>query len=259
MVAVSAVAQDVYPPRVLVTVSGLVGGEDVDVTRQVAGTRTRVRGGLAFIAPAGSFLVLDAELPFGIPVTYVAEVDGTEYASTTTTYSLPSSAPVWSDAISGRAAEAVIRAWPEKAFTREGSDLTLASGRRAAISAPFGQFTGQIEAYLPSTTARRVFEDLIRNATSGIVQIRQAGGYDDVDAYVHVRAYQVRRYSQDGTDERRTVVVDVAEVDGWYGGLEAAGYTLQDVADVYESPLTLQDLADDFATLLDVAQAEFVA
>jgi hypothetical protein len=72
-VRVTVDEQDVYPPRVLVTVTGLTIGDFVTVYRVVAGERTAVRQGAAEAVDV-AFLVLDAELPFGTPVRYVAVV-----------------------------------------------------------------------------------------------------------------------------------------------------------------------------------------
>jgi hypothetical protein len=161
------------------------------------------------------------------------------------------------DAITGLAAEVVIGAWPSKSRTRRSSRFTLATGKTVVVAAPPAQFEGQIELFIETDSSRRNLQDLLDGATASVIQIRQPGGYEDVDCYVAVLGYDVQRYSQDGTDERRTVALDVVEVDGWSLTLVSAGYTLQDLADVYDG-LTLQDLADDYATLLLLAQAELI-
>jgi hypothetical protein len=120
-----------------------------------------------------------------------------------------------------------------------------------------GQFEGDITFYFETETARTQFDQLLTSATEGVIQIRQAGGYSSIDCYVSVVSDQEDRYSQDGSDERREWTIHAVEVDGWAAGLETRGFTLQDIADFYGTAGTLQDLANDFSTLLQVAQADW--
>jgi hypothetical protein len=256
-IVITADEQDVYPPRVLVSVTGLAGGEFVDVYRVVAGVRTQLRGGFA-IADDVAFLVLDAELPFGTPVHYIAVIDSTdEYATTPATYALPGGKVAITDAITGLAAEVVILAWPEKRHERDSSVFRLQDGRTAVVAGPPVQFTGTIELFVASDSARANLVNVLQAATAGTVQIRQPGGYADVDCYVSVLNHAVRRWSQDGSDERRIVALEVAEVSAWSSDLTARGYTYADLEAVYTG-LTYADLAGDYATYLDLAQAELI-
>jgi hypothetical protein len=257
-VAIIATEQDSYPPRVLVTVTGLTLGDDVEVFRQVAGQRTALRAGAAADVGDTSFLVLDAELPFGTSVAYVAVVNSsTEYATANHTYVLPGGKVVVSDAISGAAAEVVILAWPAKVRERAAASFRLASGETVVVSGPRPMFTGRIDLFVDTDGARVALDQLLSTATSNTVQIRQPGGYADVDCYVAVLTDEVRRFSQDGSDPRRVFSLEVAEVVGWAPDLEALGYTYQDLADVYAG-LTYNDLAGDYATYLQLAQAELI-
>jgi hypothetical protein len=256
-IAIAADEQDVYPPRVLVSVTGLAGGEFVEIFRVVAGVRTAVRGGAAVVDDV-AFLVLDAELPFGIPAHYVAVVDSAaEYATTPVTYALPGGKVAISDAITGLAAEVVIMAWPEKRHERDSSVFRLASGRTAVVAGPPVQFTGAIDVFTATDSSRDNLINVLQSATAGTVQIRQPGGYADVDCYVSVLNHTVKRWSQDGTDERRVITLEVAEVSGWSSELTARGYTYADLESVYTG-LTYADLAGDYATYLDLAQAELI-
>lgn len=258
MPAITAVEQDDYPPRVLVSVTGLTIGDAIELYRVVGGERTLVRAGSDDAVPDTSFLRTDAELPFGVPVSYVAVVnETTEYATSSTTYVLPGGKVAMSDAITGTAAEVIIMAWDAREYDRQATVYKV-GGRNVVVSADLGMFEADIDIYVDTTSATESVLSLLRVATEGVIQIRQPGGYDGIDCYVSVLRAAERRHSQDGSDQRRYWTLAVAEVEGWAPALEAQGTTLQDIADAYTG-LTLDDLSDDYATLLAIAQAEFSA
>jgi hypothetical protein len=256
-VAVTADEQDVYPPRVLVTVTGLTAGDDVAVYRVVSATRTAVRAGTTTDAPGAAWLTVDAELPFGVPVSYLAVVNGAEYTTAgPVTYTLPGGKVVVSDAITGQAAEVIIGAWPELEYGRP-STRFVAGGRNVVVSGSMPGFTSEVEFLLLSVSSADNLMQLLRSATQGIVQIRQLGGYDDVDCYVQVSNVRRRRFSQDGSDPKRLVVCIATEVEAWAPELEAQGFTYADLAAAYDPAGTYADLAGDFTDYLELAQAEF--
>jgi hypothetical protein len=224
----------------------------------VGGERTAVRAGADDSVTDPAFVRVDAELPFGVPVHYVAVVnDDQEFATSPVTYVLPGGKVVVTDAITGAAAETVIVSWPDQVYDRQSSVFKV-GGRNVAVVGDLGMATGDIELYTEQTSSHNTLMELLRTATEGVVQIRQPGGYDGIDSYQSVLGVTVRRYSQDGSDPRRTHVVRAAEVEGWAPALEATGFTLGDIADAYDG-LTLNDLAADYATLLALAQGDFSA
>lgn len=251
----TAVEQATYPPRVLLTLADLTIGDDVALYRVVSGVRTAVRAGTAVDVTDPSFLVLDAEIPFGVPVSYVAVVNGVEYSTSPVTYTLPGGKVVLSDAITGLAAEVVVSAWPAQSYDPRSSVFRVA-GRNIVVSQPAAMWTGTLELYVEATSSVENLRALIANATEGILQIRQPGGYDGVDAYFVAVGVAIRRYSQDGSDERRIIALDAVEVEGWAPAMEAAGFTYADLEAAYTG-LTYADLAGDYATYLLLAQAEF--
>jgi hypothetical protein len=258
MTAIAAIEQGSWPVRVLVSVTDLPDGSVVELYRQVAGVRTLVRAGYVASSSGGAVLRTDAELPFGVPVSYVAVVDGTdEYATSATTYVVTGGRVAVTDAVAGTAAEVTVLAWGEKAHDADNT-LFRVSGRTVVVGAPLAQPTSAVELFTLSSSSAANLTTVVKSATSGVVQFRQPGGYDGVDGHYAVLRLVERRWSQDGSDERRRWILDLAETDGWAPILEAAGYTLQDIADVYDG-LTLDDLATDFTTLLDVAQGVFEA
>lgn len=250
--------QGVYPPRAALAVSGMTLADQLDVYRVVAGQRTLVRGGHVDSVTDTGFFVVDAELPFGIPVSYVAVINGaTEYTSSATTYSLPRDHPVLTDAITGLSAEVVIMAADDKTYGRDAARFRV-GGRNLVVGAPFGQAEGRYELYFETTVGRENLMDLLTSATQGVVQLRQAltGTYEDVDAYLAVDGITTSRYSQDGSDPRRLVTIDYAEVQPWSDELLATGFTYGDVETFY-SGLTYADAAGDYATYLDAVQGDF--
>lgn len=256
-VVITATQQDVYPPRVLVAVTGLTLLDDVELYRSVAGVRTALRGGSVVDTDDTVLNRTDSEQPYGVPVTYVAVVNGTtEYATSAHTYVLTGGKVALSDGITGASAEVVISAWPDKSWSPQASTFS-AGGRNYTVKGPLGQYVGQVELFTETTSAATNLMNLMRSATQGIVQARQPGGYDGVDAYWSVTGIREVRHSQDGTDQRRRWTLTVVEVDAWPAALIAAHYTLGDLADAFAGG-TLQDIADAFAggTLLDIALAD---
>lgn len=270
-VAIAAVEQDVYPPRVQVTVTGLTTTHQLDVYRSVGGQRTLVRGGHVDSLTDTAFIVTDAELPFAVPVTYIAVVDDTtETATTPASHTLPGGKAVISDAISAQAVECQVTADGGHQFTRDSVRMRIGdtsrgsvTGRNVTVTGPAGQSEGSYEVFTATTVAHQQLLTLLATATEATVQLRQPGTsllsgdpYEQFDAYLTVDQWTWRRFSQDGSDPRRLTTIQYAECDGWSPGLEARGVTYQELVDFYAGG-TYADLVGDFATYLALAQAEF--
>jgi len=253
----TVVVQDTYPDRLLLTVAGLVDGNTYSITRRVAGSTVRVpvRGADNLPMTSDAAVFVDAEEPFGVELTYTLTIDGTDAESELVTVTLAGGKVALSDAIAGNAAEVVILAWPDKSYEVPGSVFKV-PGRNIVVSGQAGGWEGGLELFTETNDARANVIDLIGSATSGILQLRQAGGYEDVDAYVWVRKFAVVRWSQDGSDPRRVLALDVVEVEPWAPGLASSTFTWADVAAAYTGQ-TWADLADDFDTWLEVAQGDF--
>lgn len=258
-VAISAVEQDFYPPRILVSITGLTLTDDVIVYRVISAQRTELRAGSVQDIADTSFLVLDAELPFGVPVTYLAVVNSvTEYSTSATTYILGDGGDdtkvVFTDAVSGAGAEAIIVAWPDKQYAPQ-SAVFVVGGRQLAVSTGgVGMYTADIELVFEATTSLDNFYTLLNTATEGVIQFRADTSESD---YWTVQRITESRYSNDWDDERRTVLISVAQVESWAAALEARGFTYQDVADYYGASGHYTDVSDDYATYLAVAQGDF--
>lgn len=249
--------QTVYPNRVLISVTGLTVGQLVSVSRIPAGstTRTAVRGADAITVTTGTLVLVDAEAPFGVLLTYYLTVDQVDTSSVTVTLSLTKAA--LSDAISGNSAEVVVLAWPEKRIERTSSVFAV-GGRNIVVSGQAGGFSGTIDLFVETDDTKNNVLDLLRDATSGIVQLRsdQSATSDGFDCYIVAQSWVEQRYSQDGTDERRIISMDVVSTTAWGPTLESSTFTLADIALAYPASV-LRDIADDYATLLDLALGDF--
>lgn len=261
VVAIAVTVQDgVWPPRNAVAVTGLSAGVDfVSVFRVVGGEATRVRSGTSDgLVSDSSFVVTDAEYPFGVPVFYRARVNAVDiYETAPATYTLPGGNVAITDAITGLSAEVRTLAWESRTRTRTSTRFRV-SGRNVVVTGPLGQFESELSLFTETATAGANLLALLDAATGAIVQYRsaQSGTYSN-DCYMVVDAFTESRWSQDGSDERRIWTLQVAEVDPWASELEASVYTLQDIYDFYGASATLADLAADHATLLDVATADW--
>jgi hypothetical protein len=247
--------QSVYPPRALLSVTELAVGDSVQLYRSVSGVRTAVRAGSSSSVTDPSFLRVDAELPFGVPVTHIAVVNGLEYAATAVTYTLTGGKVALSDAVGGRSAEVVIFAWPERTYDRAASRFRV-GGRNVVVSGDLVGSQDDVSLYLETTSSVDNVMALLRAATQGVIQVRQPGGYDGVDTYWSVLSVAIRRWSQDGSDQRRILVMEVVEVESWAPTLQAAAYTYADLEAAYTG-LTYADLEADYAAYLLLAQASF--
>jgi len=246
-----------WPQSVQVTAGGLTAGQVVTINRTPAGSTTAVtmRGADAVTMTTDTLTKVDAEAPFGTALTYRLIVDGVTTAIAITTLTLTGGKVALTDAISGDAAEVVVLAWPEKKWERASSVFAV-GGRNIVVSGQAAGFTGTIDLFTETNDAKHNVFELFQSATSGIVQIRQDGTYDGVDAYISALSFSEQRYSQDGSDERRILSLDVVETGAWAPTLESPGFTLDDIKAAYVG-MTYTDLAAAYGTLLDLALGDF--
>ena len=256
------VQDEVYPARVQVTATNLTIGDVITISRSAAGSTTRVaiRGANEITAASTTLVLSDAEQPFGVELTYRLTIGETteeqrDVAEATVTVTLVGGKVVLSDAIAGNAVEVVVLSWPSKRRTRPTSVFPVA-GRNIVVSGTRGQFEGTIELFCETTAEVEAVNALLQSATSGVLQLRQAGPYDGVDCYFVTTSDDETRYSQDGSDERRVYALDVIETTAWTFTQSSGTYTLQDIADYY-SGYTLATLAADYPTLLAIAGGSY--
>lgn len=244
----------VWPPRVLLTATGLDIGSTVYIYRVVAGQRTLVRG-TGVPVTATTIVITDAEIPFGIGVTYVLTVVGDDATTTSVSYTLPGGKVAISDAITAAAAETVVLSWPNQDQDAVAS-VFVVDRKNIVVHSGLGQYRSTVDLYTETTAGGDALDAVLNNATSGIVQIRQPGGYDGVDGYWAVLGVGKVRWSQDGSDQRRIWTVDVAEVDAWASGFSARGFTYANVITKYTG-LTYANWGTDYATYLLAMQGDY--
>lgn len=218
-----------------------ISGKFLTTTTDVPADTVTITGGAAAVSRA---------LVLGVLVD-----DPIELSATPITVTLTGGKVAISDAVNGTSAEVVISAWPTKKRSRESSRFNI-NGRMVVVSGPLSTFESDIELFTESDSSRENLVSVLDTATSGIVQIRQPGGYEDVDCYVSVTEVDISRYSQDGSDPRRLWTLSAVEVDPWPSTFITQTNTLQDLADAFTG-LTLASIAGTYSTLLQIAQADF--
>lgn len=235
-------------PLVALAVTGFTPGESVGIGRYVAGVRTWVRGAEPADIADDALVRFDAEHPFGVSVYYVAEVEGAEADTTTpTVYTLPSGLVILSDAITGQSAEVTVVDWDEKRYERKAS-LFRVGGRTVVVSGLRGQFTAEITLVTETDAARLALSTLLDTATAGVLQLRQSGGYDDIDCYFAVLTESRRRVNHRVANQRRLWPLEIAETQAWAPELSTMSFTFADVDAAYAG-LTFADLDVDYAGL----------
>jgi len=244
--------QSVFPPRNLVSVTGLEADDitSVSMFRQQGTDLTGVRAASGVDTTGADVLLrVDAEQPFGVAVNYAAtltDVNGISW----TVYSGPITSTVdgdvISDAVQGTGAKVFIEAWDDKKRTRDATVFNV-GGRLVVVGKPRSGAQGTVSVSTDTDDAGDALQEVLANATEGVILIRKQVTLAGVDGYLALI----------DDDERRTWSIpyriwdlSTAEAEAWPDSLEAAGFTLQDIANNYS---TLSDLATDFVTLLAIA------
>jgi hypothetical protein len=93
--------------------------------------------------------------------------------------------------------------------------------------------------------------DVLDNATEGVILVRKQNSLSRLDG-----SYALLSDNEAPTwyDEFRWFSLDVVKADDWPDVMEAAGFTLQDIANNFS---TLADIAAAFPTLLAIALYDF--
>lgn len=254
---ITATAQSVFPPRNLASVTGLTGDDIVTATvyRQVGSTLTPVRAASSVdVTGASALLRIDAEQPFGVSLTYAAvltDVNGNQWTVSSGAITSTVSSDVISDAIRGTGAAVHIESPLEKKRDREATQFN-AGGRIIVVgrprSAPSMTFTVRTETDEDGDALNEVLDA----ATEGVILVRKQSSLTRLDG---TYALLSDNEAPNWYDEFRWFTLDVIKADDWPDVMEAAGFTLQDLADNFS---TLQDIATFFPTnLLAIALYDF--
>jgi hypothetical protein len=257
--AITASAQTASPPRNLVSVTGMAVENIVAATvyRVVGSARVAVRAADEVdVTGQDALLRVDGEQPFGVAVSYSAEledVNGNVWTVTTaSTITSTVTGDVISDAIRGLGAVVTIASWPDKKRDRDATQFNV-GGRIVVVSRPRSSASATILVRTADAEQGDALDEVLGSATEGVVLIRKQATMAGVDGYLVVLSDSEDRNWYDAV---RRWTLDVVETEAWPSILEAAGFTLQDVADNYT---TLADLSAENATLLALAMRDFGA
>lgn len=254
---VNASAQSVFPPRNIVSATGLTGDDIVTVSllRQAGSTLVPVRAATSMdVTGQASFLRVDAEQPFGVSVNYAAvltDVNDTQW----TVYSGPITSTVTSDVISDavRGVGAAVKIESPLGWKRDRSATQFnVNGRIVVVGRPRSARAATITVRAETDEDGDALNELLDNATEGTILLRKQTSLDRLDG-----TYALLDDEEDPNwyDEFRWFQLNVVKSDDWPDAMEAAGFDLQDIADNFT---TLQDIANFFpGTLLDIALYDF--
>ncbi len=254
---VNATAQSAFPPRNLVSATGLTGDDVVTATlyRQVGTGLTAVRAASNIdVTGQSSLLRVDAEQPLGVSLNYAAVLTDL-YGQQWTVYSGPITSTVVSDVISDaiRGVGAAVKIEAPLGWKRDRDSTSFNINGRIVVqgrprSAPSGTITVRTE----TDDDGDALNELLDNATEGTILLRKQTSLTRLDG-----TYALIDDQEDPNwwDEFRWFQLNVVKSDDWPDVMEAAGFTLQDIANNFS---TLQDIANFFTgTLLDIAQFDF--
>jgi hypothetical protein len=253
---VNATPQSVFPPRNLVAATGLTADDITTITlyRQVGTDLIPVRAASGIdVTGQSSFLRVDAEQPFGISLNYAAILTDV-YGQQWTAYSGPITSTVTSDVVSdairGVGAAVKIESPLEKKRDRDATQFNV-GGRIVVVGRPRSAPSSSISVRTETDEDGDALNGILDNATEGVILVRKQTSMSRLDG-----TYALLSDNEAPTwyDEFRWFTLDVVKADDWPDVMEAAGFTLQDIADNYS---TLADLAAAFSTLLAIALYDF--
>lgn len=254
---VNATPQSVFPPRNLVSATGLTGDDIVTISlrRQAGSNLVPVRAASSIdVTGQASFLRVDAEQPFGISVNYAAlltDVNGVQW----TVYSGPITSTVASDVVSdairGVGAAVKIESPLEWKRDRDATQFNV-NGRIVVVGKPRSSRSGTLTVRTETDDAGDAMNELLDSATEGTILVRKQVSLSRLDGtYTLLDDTE----SPNWYDSYRWFAMSIVKGDDWPDVMEAAGFTLQDIANNFS---ILSDIAAFFpGTLLSIAQYDF--
>jgi PIN domain nuclease of toxin-antitoxin system len=254
---VNATPQSVFPPRNLVSATGLTGDDIVTISllRQAGSLLVPVRAASSIdVTGQASFLRVDAEQPFGISVNYAAvltDVNGTQWTVFSGPITSTVASDVVSDAIRGVGAAVKIESPLEWKRDRDSSQFNI-NGRIVVVGKPRSSRSGTLTVRTETDDDGDAMNELLDQATEGTILVRKQVSLSRLDGtYSLIDDTE----SPNWYDEFRWFALNVVKSDDWPDVMEAAGFTLQDIANNFS---ILSDIAAFFPTnLLAIAQYDF--
>jgi hypothetical protein len=254
--AIAITQQATTPPRNVCTVTGMLAEQisSASIYEVVGSTRIPVRAATAVaVSGADTLLRVDAEQPFGVAVTYQADLtdaNGNTWTVAASPVTSTVSTDIVSDAINGIGAAVQLQDWPSKDRTRE-TTLFNVGGRMVGVSKRRSGFKSTISLRTEDLASGNALEQVLDGATEGVLQIRSQVSNALTDCYVLVTDDSE---APQWINDYRFWSFSAVEAEGWPLTLEAAGFTLADINNNYTS---LQDINNANATLLALALRAF--
>lgn len=254
--ALVASPQTVFPPRTLASVTGMAAEDIVTATifRQLDSDRTPVRAASAVdVTGVDVLLRVDAEMPLGLAASYVAaltDVNGLTWEVSSGSITASADGDIISDAVNGIGAQVLIEAPWDKSRERDSTQFNV-GGRLVIVSRRRSGATATVTVRTDTDQDGDALDQVLQGATEGVVMIRKQTSLSRLDGYYAVTADTERPHWY---DQVRWWDLTTVQVEAWPDVLEAAGFTLQDVADNYS---TLADVSAAFSTLLAIALYDF--
>lgn len=242
-----------------IAVTGLVAGDVVAVWREWDGHSELVRGAYGATSLSTAMVLGDISVPFGIEVTYRAQVGGEQVTDTITVPEVDGG-HVLSDPLTGEyvLVRQLVAGGDDRGNEFRGSVLRPA-GRDKPV-AIYDVRSADAGSWLMQTRTAEATAALKALLAAGGPLVHRPGspGLLDFPATEVIQPLSVTR-SLLGVDGR-TWSIPYEVVDEPDPDLAVSLSTLQDLADAYDT-LTLDDLATDFAglTLLDVATTDWAS
>jgi hypothetical protein len=254
---INATPQSVFPPRNLVSATGLTGDDITTITlyRQIGSDLGAVRaaGGID-VTGQSSFLRVDAEQPFGVSLNYAAvltDVNGAQWTVFSGPITSTVESDVISDAIRGVGAAVMIESPLEWKRDRDTTTFNI-NGRIIVQGKPRSARSGTLTVRTETDDDGDALNELLDNATEGTILVRKQVSLSRLDG---TYAFTDDTESPNWYDEFRWFAMSIVKSDDWPDVMEAAGFTLQDIANNFS---ILSDIAAFFPTnLLAIAQYDF--
>lgn len=254
---VNATAQSVFPPRNLVAATGLTGDDIVTATlyRQIGTDLVAVRAASGVdVTGQASLLRIDAEQPFGVSMNYAAvltDVNGRQWTVYSGPITCTVNSDVISDAIRGVGAAVKFESPLEWKRDRDTTQFNV-NGRIVVVGRPRSARSGTLTVRTETDGAGDDLNDVLDNATEGVLLVRKQVSVSRLDG---TYALLDDTESPNWYDEFRWFQLNIVKSDDWPDAMEAAGFTLQDIANNFS---ILSDISAFFTgSLLDIALFDF--
>lgn len=237
--------------RLRITVDAGDVGEPVTITATPDGGETRIVRGWDSVPATATVVALDHEADLNRSTRYAVLINGVETEAQDIT--LTADLPLVSDPVGGESVPVIIQDWPEFDHDRIGTEVQVAGSSSVVIIDGLEMMPRSSITMIVSAAAEVMLAALL--ADSSVVQIRPTLPYLPT-VWASARGRKVRRFSR-RTDSALVVELPLTHVAMPNPDDPAVGNTLEDLHNA--EPGTLQDIADRWTTLADIAFEDLTA